>query len=100
MKREHVSSFISHSSPMAVLMISALLNLAASSNLVIASLQDLFCEWKEIKIRISNGGKTPWSHRDTPNHVGVVRYDNRANIIKEEIRQKMHLHSFIHFILS
>lgn len=40
----HLNLSLCHSSPMAVLMMSARLSLAASSNLVTASLQDLFCE--------------------------------------------------------
>lgn len=40
----HLNLSPCHSSPMAVLMMSARLSLAASSNLVTASLQDLFYE--------------------------------------------------------
>lgn len=86
MKREHLFSFISHSSPMAVLMISALLNLAASSNLVMLSLQDLFCEWKEIKSGSATVARPLGRTGTHQHHVGVVRYENRADIIKEEMR--------------
>lgn len=41
-----------HSSPMAVLMIAAFLNLAASSNLVTASLQDFIYIWKALKLQL------------------------------------------------
>lgn len=60
----HQGTFITtlscHSSPMAVLMIAALFNLAASSNLVTASLQDLSYNRKAVKLGSAKG-----SHRVT-----------------------------------
>lgn len=50
-ERQHWSGLsLRHSSPMAVLMIAAFLNLAASSNLETASLQDLIYNCKAMKM--------------------------------------------------
>lgn len=63
--------FSCHSSPMAVLTISALLSLAASSNLVMASLQDFFCEWRKWNVNQSWYRGLPFSQEHANIFAGV-----------------------------